>query len=343
MNQLGSELYQMLYRQLPPLIKTKQLDEIPAAMNGLIFAVVVAINLYQFLGAPVLIAMNPWFILTLIPTLLISSTTGVLVHEAIHGMLHRNPAINRLMGQVMAVFVGISYDLQRIDHLKHHRRSSTVNDCDEVYVAPTKSRRNIARYFYSKLVGSFYHDFLLTLVIGWLPRNLMLQVMSIIYARKVDGTPLSTLIRTNKLAALRWEGLASILLLSAGTLLYWPFIWILASLFILRALILTVLDSFAHYGTPLNDIPFAKNASLPYFIEKYCMLNFNYHGVHHVFPTTPWIYLPNKMQHFAPNFYFIQHGSMLAALKAKYTPPRCIPAFPQATASTTAVKRRLPS
>ncbi|MEB0288891.1 hypothetical protein QN355_20375, partial [Cryobacterium sp. 10S3] len=76
-----------------------------------------------------------------------------------------------------------------------------------------------------------------------------------------------TLIRTNKLTALRWEGMASILLLAAGTLLYWPFLWILVCLLILRALILTVLDSFAHYGTPLNDSSFAKNVRMPYFFE----------------------------------------------------------------------------
>ncbi|MEB0140490.1 MULTISPECIES: fatty acid desaturase [unclassified Undibacterium] len=336
MSQAISDLYPMLYRQSPPLIKTKQLDEIPAAMNGVIFVVIAAINLYQFLGAPLLIARNPWYALTLIPTLLISSTTGVLVHEAIHGMLHRHPAANRLMGQVMAVFVGISYDLQRIDHLKHHKWSRTVNDCDEVYLAPAKSRRKIARYYYSKLVGAFYHDFFLTCVIAWLPRALMLRVMSVLYATRVDGTdgsPLSTLIRTNKLTALRWEGMASILLLAAGTLLYWPFLWILVCLLILRALILTVLDSFAHYGTPLNDSSFAKNVRMPYFFERYCMLNFNYHGVHHVFPTTPWIHLPAHMQHFAPNFYFIQHGGLRAALKAKYTPPRCISAFPSAVGS----------
>jgi fatty acid desaturase len=270
----------------------------------------------------------------LLPTLLIAPTTGVLVHEAIHGMLHPNVMINRRMGQLMAVFVGISYDMQRIDHLKHHKWSRTEADCDEVYVSSKTDTRKVARYYYAKLLGAFWPDFFLTNFICFLPRRAIMGVMSALYMRPVTtdgGTPLAVLVRTNKLPALRAEGAVSLLLLAGSLFLYREHLWLFAALIFARALILTVLDSFAHYGTLINDTGFAKNVRMPVWLERGCMLNFNYHGVHHIFPTTPWVHLPKHMYYFAPHFYFIQHGGLFSALKKKYSPPRAIAQFPAKT------------
>ncbi|WP_338722539.1 fatty acid desaturase [Pseudomonas tolaasii] len=130
------DLYDRLYRGNPSLVKTRDFEDVDVRTNNLIFAFLVLVNLYQFFIAPLLLSITPWFMLTLLPTLLFSSTTGVMVHEAIHGLLHSDARRNRRMGQVMAVFMGIAYDLQRFDHLRHHRISRTENDCDEIYIAP---------------------------------------------------------------------------------------------------------------------------------------------------------------------------------------------------------------
>jgi fatty acid desaturase len=323
-----------LYRASPPLIKTAHLDEIPVALNAAIFAAATLVNLFQLLLAPLLIERPLWLAVALLPTLLIAPTAGVLVHEAIHGMLHPNVTINRRMGQLMAVFVGISYDMQRIDHLKHHKWSRTAADCDEVYVAPKTDPRKVVRYYYAKLLGAFWPDFFLTNLVCFLPRKAILVVMGVLYMRPLaadGGAPLAVLVRTNKLPALRAEGALSLLLLAGGAFPYREHLWLFAALIFARALILTVLDSFAHYDTPLNDTAFAKNVRMPVWLERGCMLNFNYHGVHHIFPTTPWVYLPRRMHYFAPQFYFIQHGGLLSALRKKYSPPRAIAQFPANT------------
>lgn len=328
---LTQDLYKRLYRGNPTLVKTRDFDDVDVTTNSLIFAFLVLVNGYQFLIAPLLISTNPWFMLTLLPTLLFASTTGVMVHEAIHGLLHPNARRNRLMGQMMAVFMGIAYDLQRFDHLRHHRISRTEQDCDEIYIAPQPSTRKVVNYYYRKLFGAYWHDFLLTTIVCFLPARFIHPVMSCIYGARLvpsDACALSITLRNKKLGALRIEGTCTLLLLTCSALLYGAHWWILMTLYVLRAFILTVLDSFAHYQTPINDSLFTRNVKVPLFFERVCLMNFNYHGVHHIFPTVPWNKIPQHMQYFAPNFYLITHGGLLRSLKAKYRPPRAFSAWP---------------
>jgi fatty acid desaturase len=329
---LPQDLYDRLYRGNPSLVKTRDFAEISVRTNYLIFALLVMVNGYQFFIAPILISINPWFMLTLLPTLLFASTTGVMVHEAIHGLLHPNARRNRRMGQVMAVFMGIAYDLQRFDHLRHHRISRTEHDCDEIYIAPQPSVRRVINYYYRKLFGAYWHDFVLTAVVCFLPARFIFPIMSFIYGSAVepaDHSALSITLRNKKLSALRIEGTCTLLLLACSAYLYGANIGVLVFLYLLRALILTVLDSFAHYQTPINDSLFARNVKVPLFFERVCLMNFNYHGAHHIFPTVPWNKIPQHMQHFEPDFCLITHGSLLRSLIAKYKPPRVFSVWPR--------------
>lgn len=330
---LAQDLYERLYRGNPTLVKTRGFEDIDVTTNQLIFFGLVLVNGYQFLIAPLLVSANPWFMLTLLPTLLFSSTTGVMVHESIHGLLHPSPQKNRRMGQVMAVFMGIAYDLQRYDHLRHHRISRTEHDCDEIYIAPRRSRRKVIGYYYRKLFGAYWHDFVLSAFICFLPRRLIYPLMSRVHGAPVvpsDHSALSITLRNKKLGALRAEGACCLLLLVCSAFLYGTYWWVLVVLYLLRAFILTVLDSFAHYQTPLNDSLFARNVKVPVFFERVCLMNFNYHGAHHIFPTVPWNKIPQQMQNFEPHFCLITHGSLLHSLKAKYKPPRPFSAWPGA-------------
>ncbi|AMB88142.1 hypothetical protein AWM79_23845 [Pseudomonas agarici] len=325
------DLYDRLYRGNPSLVKTRDFEDVDVRTNNLIFAFLVLVNLYQFFIAPLLLSITPWFMLTLLPTLLFSSTTGVMVHEAIHGLLHSDARRNRRMGQVMAVFMGIAYDLQRFDHLRHHRISRTENDCDEIYIAPHPSRRRVLNYYYRKLFGAYWHDFVLSAVVCFLPIRFIFPIMSFIYGSTIeqaDHSALSITLRNKKLSALRTEGACILLLLGCSAYLYDGNLWVLVVLYLLRALILTVLDSFAHYQTPINDSLFARNVKVPIFFERVCLMNFNYHGAHHIFPTVPWRKIPQYMHLFEPDFCLITHGSLLRSLKAKYKPPRAFSVWP---------------
>lgn len=329
---LTQDLYERLYRGNPTLVKTRDFDDIDVTTNTLIFVFLVLVNGYQLLIAPLLISANPWFMLTLLPTLLFSSTTGVMVHEAIHGLLHPASQRNRRMGQVMAVFMGIAYDLQRFDHLRHHRVNRTEHDCDEIYIAPRRSARKVVNYYYRKLFGAYWHDFVLTAIVCFLPPRFIYPLTSLLYGSTVvpsDHCALSITLRNKKLSALRTEGTCTLLLLACSAFLYGANWWILVILYLLKAFILTVLDSFAHYQTPINDSLFARNVKVPLLFERVCLMNFNYHGAHHIFPTIPWDKIPQYMQHFQPDFCLITHGSLLRSLKAKYKPPRAFSVWPR--------------
>ncbi len=325
-------LHDSLYLGNPTLVKTRDFCDIDVTTNRLIFLFLVLVSGYQFLVAPLLISISPWFILTLLPTLLFSSTTGVMVHEAIHGLLYPDPLKNRRMGQVMAVCMGIAYDLQRFDHLRHHRISRTEHDCDEVYIAPRRSTRKVINYYYRKLFGAYWHDFVLTALVGFLPTRFIYPVMSFINGSMIvpsDHSALSIILRNQKLSALRAEGACILLLLTCSAFLYGGNLWVLVILYLLKAFILTVLDSFAHYQTPINDPLFARNVKVPLFFERVCLMNFNYHGAHHIFPTVPWNKIPRYMQHFEPDFCLITHGGLFRSLKAKYKPPRVFSMWPR--------------
>src|ERR1041384_5511342 len=58
-----------------------------------------------------------------------------------------------------------------------------------------------------------------------------------------------------------------------------------------RAFFISFLDNVYHYGTPLNRASSSYNLRLPKFLSS-LILNFNLHGVHHVYPYLPWTRLP---------------------------------------------------
>jgi len=331
---MQSNLMEILYQNKPKnLVRLNHHStKIPNALNLVLFTGIFLINIYQFFIVPIVINYNMYYAFTLIPCLFFIPTTGVIVHEAIHNLMHTNLKINRFMGRVMAVFVGISFDLQRIDHLKHHVYNRTEKNCDEVYNPQLMSLPKATfHYFYNNIIGVYWHDFFLTLIICHFPQRTIFTIMSYVYGKKISSSTdsvLNSVINTNKLPALRLEGMALLLLLVLSSYLYGKYLAILIGLYILRALILAGLDSFAHYDTPLNDVLFAKNIKLPKLIEKFIFMNFNNHGVHHIFPTVSWWFLPNYKQFFAPNFYFITHGSIWNAIRKKYSKPFPLVSFP---------------
>lgn len=205
MSATPQHLRDTLYLGNPTLVKTRDFHDIDVTTNRLIFVFLVLISGYQFLVAPLLISISLWFVLTLLPTLLFSSTTGVMVHEAIHGLLYPAPLKNRRMGQVMALFMGIAYNLQRFDHLRHHRISRTSYDCDEVYIVPRRSMRKVsvittANYLVRTGTTSCRpHSSV------FLPTRFIYPVMSFIYGPTIvpsDHSALSIILRNQKLSAL---------------------------------------------------------------------------------------------------------------------------------------------
>ena len=72
---------------------------------------------------------------------------------------------------------------------------------------------------------------------------------------------------------------------------YGPHGSLLAAGLAARALLISFLDNIYHYETPVSDVFFAKNLSLPKPLAA-VLLNFNLHGIHHINPAISWIDLP---------------------------------------------------
>jgi fatty acid desaturase len=83
---------------------------------------------------------------------------GILMHEAAHGMLHRNKKINDLLGQwFSAAPTGSDLNWYRPYHLSHHRHVQTEDDPDLPLSAPFPvSKQSLRRKILRDLTGQTF-------------------------------------------------------------------------------------------------------------------------------------------------------------------------------------------
>ncbi|MGZ9271942.1 MAG: fatty acid desaturase, partial [Candidatus Binatia bacterium] len=91
-----------------------------------------------------------------------------------------------------------------------------------------------------------------------------------------------------------------------------------------RALLISFLDNIYHYETPVSDVFFAKNLSLPKPLAG-LLLNFNLHGIHHINPAISWIDLPKAFDAQAGKY----HGGYFAAALRQLRGPMALQDLPQ--------------
>lgn len=316
---------------LPRLVKTSGFEEIPVCKNIAIFVFLVVTNIYHSFILPYLLHFNGTLVWTIIPCVILTPLLGGLIHEGIHRMLYPNPPTNDLLSRALSVFLGIAFDRIKLGHLLHHRFNRTQNNCEEVYVIKEKSKgKAIIKHYYKGFFGLYLSDFLFTHLLCFLPISIIAKIKSKYDGQKiVANRSISILIRTGKLKYVRYEGFLALLLLLGTIYCYGTFVWVYAIFLIFKAIILSSLDSLAHYGTPLNDILFAKNIRMPKLLSKVIFLNFNYHGVHHFFPTIPWDKLPEKIDKASLGRSRGFHSGFLEAFLCKLRVPIGIKKFPK--------------
>ena len=83
---------------------------------------------------------------------------AILMHEAAHGLLHRDKGLNDLLGQwFCAAPVGADLDFYRPYHLSHHRHVQTAQDPDLPLAAPFPvSPASLARKVFRDLTGQTF-------------------------------------------------------------------------------------------------------------------------------------------------------------------------------------------
>lgn len=289
--------------------------------NGALAALLSAAILFALVILPVgpIAADRNWAWL-LLPAVALTGLHWALLHEAIHGLLHPNPGINRAIGRALAVLGGSSFRVLRFGHLMHHRfnryRLDRPDCFDPAEVSPATAR---LKYFVELFGGLYLIEVAIPLVF-LLPRGVCLRLLGRIYSHPdatvqlVRGIAVQTFIGTRQLDELRQDALAVVTLFGLAAAAWGPD-WPLLAAFVLgRGAAVSFMDNVYHYGTPLEAVDFAYNLRLPRPL-RLAILNMNLHRVHHREPHLPWWQLAARFRDRADRYDSAYLPSALAQLR----------------------------
>jgi fatty acid desaturase len=262
---------------------------IPAALNLSLAAGHLLANLYQFFLLPLLLLpLSPWWALTLLPLAALNNPFWSLVHEAIHEMFHPSRRANRAAGRALAIVFGAPFLILRLSHLLHHKLNRSAIEATDLYAPEKTSRARAALGYFGQILGGLYILELISPLLFFLPR-FALRRMERRYFSGADlaGHLMKGLMRDEAIREMRLDGIAVVAWFTASAACYgarWP---LLVAALAARAFLISFLDNVYHYGTPIDDIFYARNLSLPPLLSA-GLLHFNLHGIHHRNPAIPW-------------------------------------------------------
>jgi fatty acid desaturase len=271
----------------------------PYHINVWLTALAVTAALLQFVGIPVLLLPQaPVYAGAMVLLLsLITPVSRALLHEAIHGRLVRSRSWNDWLGRVLAIISGIAFDAIRFGHLAHHRFPRHALDRADV-IAPGANRVAAFAHFYGGLLGGIYLREILWAGILLLPRAAIEFLTERALKNDDSISLLGAAIRRNldrRLQRSRIDLLLVVLVYAGSFYLYgvwWP---ILLAGIAVRAIIISLQDNVAHYGTPAEIGAAAHNSYVSPWVGP-LILNQNFHGVHHDRPEIPWNQLPRALE-----------------------------------------------
>ena len=271
--------------------------DIPAALNALLTLGFVVTGIWTLSLLPLLLPCSPLLAWTLLPVVLLTTTWWSVIHEAIHGLLFRQRALNDGAGRLLAILFGLPFRPVAFGHLFHHRRNRSTLDRAEVYPGPASL--SFAAGYYLRLLGGLYFAELALSVLVWLPRPWLMGLTTDRFKRaglEVEGTLLQrTLLEPAALRATRFDAACALLSLTGSLWFYGRHAWLLLLVLLGRGLLISLMDNAYHYGTPLDRLRHALNLRLPRSLSA-AILNFNLHRIHHLHPTTPWSRLPRLLR-----------------------------------------------
>jgi hypothetical protein len=110
------------------------IPRIPLRMNLLLLLLAMRLWLVELVAVPLAMAwLHPAYGLLLLAALLLIPLRWQLLHEAAHGRLLPTRRYNRLAGRLLAISLGLPFDVWRQAHQLHHRYSRTAQCRVEVY------------------------------------------------------------------------------------------------------------------------------------------------------------------------------------------------------------------
>jgi fatty acid desaturase len=222
-----------------------------------------------------------------------ANTLFSLMHEAVHGLLHPRPSINRWGGRFAAAFFPTSFSLQRGFHLTHHRNNRSPLERFD-YIEPGDIAWLKRAQWYAILTGLYWLVTVFGLLIYLIaPILLRLPVLRRAVSRTAHQTSsrayLAVFDDTDPRVA-RAELLGS---LAIQLLLFFALDlnvagWLLC--YAAFAINWSALQYADHAFSPLDAHDGAWNLRVNP-LTRALFLNYHFHLAHHRHPQTPWLYL----------------------------------------------------
>ena len=286
-----------------------------AALNFSLAAAHVLANLFQFFLLPLyLLPQSMAWSFALIPLAACNNSFWALIHESIHDVLDSSRRVNAAAGRLLAVFFGSPFRLLRLTHLSHHKFNRSLKERGTEIYDPQKTSKGKARLsHFGQILGGLYLSEVFTPLLFLLPRRLFHDL-----ARRMPDPEsrheqwlARNLMNASVFREIRIDAAAIFIFFALSALCYREHEWLFAAIILSRAFFISFLDNVYHYATPLNRSSSGYNLRLPKLLSS-LILNFNLHGVHHIYPYLPWTRLPEFLAHHGALY---DHGYFTAAAR----------------------------
>lgn len=188
----------------------------------------------------------------------------LLIHEAVHGILFRNPALNRLAGVLLSACGGMAFSAYRFLHLRHHDYLGDPRDPDDY--------ANYARN--PRLV--------------WLMHFVRLGLGTVLYVFAIPMVSLRHAGGADRRAILAEYAFLSVVIAALLCLVH-P-VRILAAWgppFLLANWMINIRGFSQHGIADASDPWLASRSTVPHPLVRFFLINENFHLEHHLFPGVP--------------------------------------------------------
>ncbi len=242
-----------------------------------------------------------------------------LMHETMHGHLFGNERVDRAIGRLLGIALGLPWETMRFGHLAHHGLNRHSWDRPEA-LRPGEARVTTAVIYYFKLIIGHAISYVLMPLPALLPVSTTEGVLRLVSsgpeAEQLRNAALRTFSNIKRRNAVRLDILGIVALFGFA---FWA--WGAASPVFLACVaarwsVLSLLDNAPHYAMPLDSGLDARNTAMPSW-GRLLVMNGNYHGIHHHAPQLSWHELP---QAFARSGAATE-GSWFAAVARQFRGP----------------------
>lgn len=216
---------------------------------------------------------------------------AIVMHEALHANLFRQPFWDRWIGFATAVPSFFSFTAYKVAHVNHHRYTRTDKDQDELPNMCQNQRQYVALYYAWFAVGTFLYFFIVPL-----------KALRIAQSRDRDR------IYTEYLLMFLIYAFAAFLALRSGHVMSLFWYWLFPAQ--VAILLSNVRGLAEHLGTEGKGDAISRTRTVTSNkLVSFLMLNLNYHLEHHLFPAVPWYALP-KVHRLLKPIYGNRHADV---------------------------------